>query len=49
MPRCVCGKGVRLWSSQDERGYCSDECYRPDAEKTATFKYIAHGQYEAVE
>lgn len=26
-PKCVCGKAVTFYSSLDEQGFCSDECY----------------------
>lgn len=27
-PKCVCGKTVTFYSSIDEQGFCSDECYQ---------------------
>lgn len=51
MPKCFCGRGVRLWSSLLEQGFCSDEHYE---DKTGTnaatkFRYVAHGVYQSTE
>ena len=50
MPECFCGKGVRLWSSVLEQGFCSEEHYTEKSGKTSATKvrYVAHGVYETI-